>query len=166
MRAMPRPGVRNALVFSVLASLVALLLRSLRSAPLPASSTPAGGSAPSTTLAPATTEGDAAAPSVEPTPVAEPLPGIDKPEPPTDPLIAETGPEVAPGVAKLSSTLDPDWVDAVGGEPGPSTHPVKAKLSSGIYHVPGGLSYERTRPDRWYRSVAAAEADGLRAAKR
>jgi hypothetical protein len=48
----------------------------------------------------------------------------------------------------------------------PAPHPVKAKLASGIYHRPGGQSYERTRPDRCYRDGAAAEADGLRAAKR
>ena len=48
----------------------------------------------------------------------------------------------------------------------PASHPVKVKLASGIYHRPGGGSYERTRPDRCYRDAAAAETDGLRAAKR
>jgi hypothetical protein len=48
----------------------------------------------------------------------------------------------------------------------PVTHPVKAKLGSGIYHVPGGGNYERTKPDRCYVNAEAAEADGLRAAKR
>ena len=48
----------------------------------------------------------------------------------------------------------------------PLTHPVKAKLASGIYHVPGGGNYERTKPDRCYVSAEAAEADGLRPAKR
>ena len=48
----------------------------------------------------------------------------------------------------------------------PVTHPVKAKLASGIYHVPGGGNYERTKPDRCYVDADAAEADGLRAAKR
>ena len=48
----------------------------------------------------------------------------------------------------------------------PASHPVKAKLASGIYHVPGGGNYERTKPDRCYVDAAAAEADGLRAAKR
>ena len=45
----------------------------------------------------------------------------------------------------------------------PLSHPVKAKLTSGIYHVPGGVNYERTKPDRCYVDAAAAEADGLRA---
>ena len=48
----------------------------------------------------------------------------------------------------------------------PLTHPVKAKLASGIYHVPGGGNYERNKPDRCYVSAEAAEADGLRPAKR
>ena len=47
----------------------------------------------------------------------------------------------------------------------PDTHPVKAKLASGIYHVPGSGNYDRTKPDRCYVSADAAEADGLRAAK-
>jgi hypothetical protein len=43
----------------------------------------------------------------------------------------------------------------------PPTHPVKAKRSSNIFHVPGGLNYERTMPDRCYRDEAAAIADGF-----
>ena len=48
----------------------------------------------------------------------------------------------------------------------PEGYPVKAKMTSGIYHVKGGLSYGRTTPDRCYVSAEAAEADGLRPAKR
>jgi hypothetical protein len=58
------------------------------------------------------------------------------------------------------------WVDAAENGACPAHHPVKAKLASGIYHVPGGANYERTRADRCYRSPDTAEADGLRAAKR
>jgi hypothetical protein len=47
----------------------------------------------------------------------------------------------------------------------PATHPIKAKMSSGIYHVPGGANYERTHADRCYVDAAAAEADGLRKSK-
>jgi hypothetical protein len=57
------------------------------------------------------------------------------------------------------------WVAAAGGER-PDGYPVKVNERSGIYHVPGGLSYERTRPTRWYTSAEAAEADGFRRAKR
>jgi hypothetical protein len=35
-----------------------------------------------------------------------------------------------------------------------------------IYHLPGMLAYDRTQPDRCYRDAPAAEADGLRKAKR
>ncbi len=48
----------------------------------------------------------------------------------------------------------------------PVTHPIKGKLSSGIYHRPGAFAYERTRADRCYRDETAAESDGLRASKR
>jgi hypothetical protein len=57
------------------------------------------------------------------------------------------------------------WVEPVDGTC-PASHPVKAKLGSGIYHVPGGFAYDRTHPDRCYLDAAAAESDGLRAAKR
>ncbi|MEQ1788404.1 MAG: hypothetical protein ABL966_15235 [Acidimicrobiales bacterium] len=59
----------------------------------------------------------------------------------------------------------PAWVEPAGGAC-PAGYPVKAKLASKIFHVPGGLSYDRTNPDRCYVDAAAAEADGLRAAKR
>ena len=58
-----------------------------------------------------------------------------------------------------------DWVEPVDGAC-PATHPVKGKPGSGIYHEPGGLFYDRTVPQRCYRSAEAAEADGLRAPKR
>ncbi|MGH9273695.1 MAG: hypothetical protein ACRDZU_03520 [Acidimicrobiales bacterium] len=57
------------------------------------------------------------------------------------------------------------WVEPTG-EVCPTSHPVKAKLSSKIFHLPGMLNYDRTKPDRCYRDATAAEGDGLRAAKR
>ena len=48
----------------------------------------------------------------------------------------------------------------------PLSHPIKGKLTSGIYHRPGGFMYDRTHADRCFRDPAAAEAEGLRAAKR
>jgi hypothetical protein len=56
------------------------------------------------------------------------------------------------------------WIDPVEGAC-PASHPVKAKLSSGIFHVPGGINYDRTRPDRCYIDGDAAERDGLRQSK-
>ena len=70
-----------------------------------------------------------------------------------------------PRSADPSSGTRPAWVEPDEGAC-PASHPVKAKLASGIYHGPGGQSYDRTRPDRCYRDGPAAEADGLRAAKR
>jgi hypothetical protein len=69
---------------------------------------------------------------------------------------------VASEAAPASGT---GWVEP-NGDACPATHPVKAKLSSKIFHVPGGQSYDRTHPDRCYRDAAAAEADGLRQAAR
>ncbi|MEN3272956.1 MAG: hypothetical protein V7636_1717 [Actinomycetota bacterium] len=79
------------------------------------------------------------------------------PEPDRDPWSTE------PPVALQRQTEA--WVDPVDADC-PPTHPVKAKLSSGIFHVPGGAMYARTKPDRCYLDAAAAEADGLRPAKR
>jgi hypothetical protein len=73
----------------------------------------------------------------------------------------EGGPEIEDGAL---AGIAP-WVEPEDGAC-PASHPVKAKLGSGIFHVPGGLSYERTQPDRCYLDEAAAIADGLRAAKR
>ena len=52
------------------------------------------------------------------------------------------------------------------GDACPGGHPVKAKVLSGIYHLPGSAHYGRTRPDRCYPDAASAEADGLRPPKR
>ena len=52
------------------------------------------------------------------------------------------------------------WVEPVDGAC-PASHPVKAKLSSGIFHVPGGQNYDRTHADRCYVDEGAATADGL-----
>ena len=57
------------------------------------------------------------------------------------------------------------WVEPEADGSCPETHPIKAKLSSGIYHVPGGANYSRTKPDRCYVDEAAASADGLRPSK-
>jgi hypothetical protein len=47
----------------------------------------------------------------------------------------------------------------------PPDHTIKAKESSGIYHVPEGRFYGRTNPDRCYATEAGAEADGYRRSK-
>ena len=56
------------------------------------------------------------------------------------------------------------WVAAIDGGC-PDGYPIKANTNSGIYHVPGGRFYERTRAERCYAHTADAEADGYRRAK-
>jgi hypothetical protein len=76
-------------------------------------------------------------------------------------------PSAAPAKAASAKKkpLVAKWVEPKG-DVCPTTHPVKAKLSSKIFHLPGMLNYERTKPDRCYQDAPAAEADGLRPAKR
>jgi hypothetical protein len=87
-----------------------------------------------------------------------PYPPVPRPEP-----RAEADPPTSGGTS--SSADSAAWVAPEAGAC-PATHPVKAKLASGIFHVPGGANYERTNADRCYLSVEAAESDGLRPAKR
>ncbi len=69
------------------------------------------------------------------------------------------------GEAATSTTTAEPYVETTDGSC-PSSHPIKAKMSSGIYHEPGSAMYERTSADRCYVDAAAAEADGLRPSKR
>jgi septal ring-binding cell division protein DamX len=77
---------------------------------------------------------------------------------------AKKAPATKKATAKRAAPVKA-WVDPDGGVC-PTSHPVKAKLASKIFHLPGMLNYERTKPDRCYLDTAKAEADGLRAAKR
>jgi micrococcal nuclease len=71
----------------------------------------------------------------------------------------------AAGTTKKRAVPAPAWVEPVG-DVCPPSHPVKAKLTSRLYHLPGMFAYTRTRPDRCYGTEAAALADGLTKAKR
>lgn len=84
---------------------------------------------------------------------------------PAAPAPAAPAAEAAAEPVRATPAKGGDWVEPVDGTC-PATHPVKAKMSSGIFHVEGGLNYERTKPDRCYRDPAAAEADSLRRAIR
>jgi hypothetical protein len=66
--------------------------------------------------------------------------------------------------AEVVAAEPPSWVEPVDGAC-PTSHPVKTNASSGIFHVPGGRSYERTKPERCYSTPEAAAADGYRPAK-
>lgn len=67
--------------------------------------------------------------------------------------------------AAASDAAAPAWLPANEDGSTPAGHPVKVKESSGIFHVPGGRFYDRTKPDRCYPTAAAAEADGYRRSK-
>jgi hypothetical protein len=84
-----------------------------------------------------------------------PPPSVQASPPPTAPVETQPAPK----------TTLPPWVAPEDGIC-PATHPVKAKLSSGIFQVEGNAMYARTRPDRCYQTPAAAAEDGLRPAKR
>lgn len=116
-------------------------------------------STPPAVAAPAATE----APRADPAPPAAPVAkrAAAKKAAPKKPA-AGTAP--AAKAAKKKPLVAP-WVDPTDGVC-PTTHPVKGKLASKIFHLPGMLNYARTSPDRCYRDAAAAEADGLRQAKR
>lgn len=66
--------------------------------------------------------------------------------------------------AKSPAATEP-FVDPEGGVC-PTSHPVKAKLASRLFHLPGMFAYDRTRADRCYRDAEAAVADGFVQAKR
>lgn len=69
------------------------------------------------------------------------------------------------GGARAAARKTAAWVEPDGGVC-PVSHPVKAKLRSAVFHLPGMVAYARTTPDRCYRDEAAALADGLRKATR
>jgi len=106
-------------------------------------------------------------PDVEPV-VATDEPGLvvigdeplQEPAPATQPVAKKPAEKKAAPKKKLDPWVDPD------GNICPDTHPVKGKLSSMIYQVPGNFAYDRTNPDRCYQSADAATADGMRPAKR
>lgn len=105
----------------------------------------------------------------EPVDAGAPLASGATPRPaPSAPLAQAVEPEALAGDAAVlrDAAGGVAWVEPLADGGCPGTHPVKGKVASGIYHVPGGRSYGRTRPDRCYASAAAAEADGLRPAKR
>ena len=57
------------------------------------------------------------------------------------------------------------WADPLDDGTCPISHPVKANDNSGIFHLPGGRFYDRTKPERCYSDADAAVADGYRQAK-
>ena len=82
---------------------------------------------------------------------------------PTAPIARAVPDPEAP--APRTPTTASAWIEPTDGVC-PASHPVKAKMASKIFHLPGMANYDRTTPDRCYVDPAQAEADGLRASKR
>lgn len=112
-----------------------------------------------------------------PTPDASPAPNTPDPEAeaPTD--LASAKPESTdddtvrvpePDGVPIAATpvQGVSWTEPTDDGGCPDGYPIKAKMKSKIFHCPGQLNYDRTTPDRCYVDETAAEADGLRAAKR
>ncbi len=93
--------------------------------------------------------------------------GTEAPAPPANRAPAKKAAKKAAKATKKAAKASEGvaWVEPVGGVCPPS-HPVKAKLSSLIYHLPGMVAYDRTRANRCYTDPQAAESDGFVRAKR
>ncbi len=94
----------------------------------------------------------------------------EAPPGPVPPLSPLPPPIQMPAPAPVMSPEPPEPADSTWVEPDdgacPGSHPVKAKLRSRVFHLPGMAHYDRTNADRCYRDGAAAEGDGFRQAKR
>ena len=98
-----------------------------------------------------------ASPTAPPTPVT-PTAEAAKPRMPTMPkmpTVTEADPEPTTDAAAA-------WAEPTAAGGCPDGYPVKAKASSKIFHVPGGVLYDKAVPDRCYASPDAAIADGFR----
>ena len=82
-----------------------------------------------------------------------------------EPTIEPPAPEEASPAEAEPNPPGSRWVFPDGHECPPG-HQIKAKLRSGLYHLPGMLAYDRTNPDRCYATEVDAIADGLTRAKR
>ncbi|MEM8745755.1 MAG: hypothetical protein AAGF91_03560 [Actinomycetota bacterium] len=83
-------------------------------------------------------------------------PDIEPDDAPGDAAAADAASEPSTGAA---------WVEPDDDGACPISHPIKANDNSGIYHVPEGRFYERTKAERCYVDSDAAEADGYRRSK-
>lgn len=89
--------------------------------------------------------------------------GVDAATPEWPPFEPRIVPTIPPG--DRPDQVRDTWTGPTADGTPPEGYPVKVKVSSGIFHVPGGRFYDRTTADRCYPSAAAAEADGYRPAK-
>lgn len=151
--------VRSLFIVLVVAAAIAKALAELRSKPADVTRHPTldGGDRP-----PSPAQDPYQAPVVEPAAIDDdlaPVTPLEAPEP-ANPLAATTA-----AAAEPEPIGDRTWVPSENGAC-PDQYPVKANLTSGIFHRPGQMHYGRTAADRCYPNAQAALDDGLRAAKR
>jgi hypothetical protein len=136
-------------------------------APAPAASGAPKGTPPEADLLNAGVESSPEAAEADPRDVLPEQPATPQPiRPRRGPTARKAAParnDAPPSAAPAGAATA--WVEAEGGIC-PPTHPVKAKLTSRLFHLPGMFAYDRTRPDRCYLDADAAVADGFTAAKR
>lgn len=150
--------IRRLFRLAVLAGVAAGVVAAVRALtsdkdPLPAPATP---SEPWPPLPPEPTEA-----------TPPPTPSTPAPSPASTPPPEPTAMPEPDGVPVADAPADgAPFVEPTADGECPDGYPIKAKLSSKIFHSPGQLNYDRTTPDRCYVDAAAAEADGMRAAKR
>ena len=94
----------------------------------------------------------------EPLTTPEPVPTRSGPV-----TFADAGTQSTPDAA---ATTPSSWIEPARDGSCPPDWPIKGNDGSKIFHVPGGMSYERTVAERCYQAEADAEADGYRKAKR
>ncbi|QXC63080.1 hypothetical protein KSP35_10020 [Aquihabitans sp. G128] len=128
---------------------------------VPAHSGPAAGPVTEADLEPGPVAAEPVDLALATTEAPTPLFADERDLPATPPTIEPVEVVAAEVVAAGATT----WVDPVEGGC-PDGYPVKAKVKSGIFHLPGMAFYDRTAPDRCYPTAEAAVADGLRPAKR
>ena len=174
---MLRRSFRVGLWLGLLGGAAVAILRALQRRPEPvAPPWPPASPWPSTPTPEERVVEPAAPEIVEPEPALEPEPAA-APEPAKAARKAAKAAPRAAKVAKMAAATEtpapepePEpapapWVDPEGGIC-PASHPVKAKLASKLFHLPGMFAYARTNPDRCYLDEGAAEADGFSKAKR
>jgi hypothetical protein len=163
--------------FASLAAALAAVLAAVKAMRRPNDPLPTAPTTPSDPWPPLRGDNEPERTDSVPTPDAAPAPNTPDPgaEAPAD--VAPTKPESTDeatvrfpepdGVPVAATPAEgASWTEPTAGGECPDGYPIKAKMSSKIFHSPGQLNYDRTTPDRCYVDGTAAEADGLRAAKR
>ena len=162
---MTAPRFRRLVVLAILVSAVVAAVKALRGEPAPVFAHREPGDAP----APRSRPDAASSASAIRGSAARPAPAAEVRATPSEAHAEQAAPTPGATAAAASSPAAQPrgrrWEHPLAGDCPPG-YPVKVKLTSGIYHVPGGFSYVRTNPDRCYATVEEAEHDGFRAAKR